>query len=81
MCVQRSECIFGKLAAALGGIDVLPSKRLESFRGHDDWPGIPVGRQEIAGAVGRDVNTVAPIAATGGEEPVEMFCCIHFNSP
>ncbi len=68
MGVEGFESVLSELAATLGGVDGLACELLELLHGHHNGLAVPVYGQQIAGAVCRNMDTVAPIPLAGGQE-------------
>lgn len=67
---QGFEGILRELSTALGGVNGLACEQLELFHSHHDGLTVPVCGQKIAGAIGGDVDAVAPIPGTGGQKQI-----------
>lgn len=72
MGVQSLEALPGKLAAALGGVDDFTGELLELLHGHGDGLTVPVGGQQVAGAIRGDVDAIAPASTARSEEAVKL---------
>ena len=74
LCVQGLKARFGELAAALGGVDPLSRQLAEPMDRQDDRLAVPVGRQQVAGAIHisltGNMDAVSPAAGAGGQEQV-----------
>ena len=74
LCVQGLKARFSELAAALGGVDLLPRQLVKPLNRQDDRLAVPVGRQQVARVVRffltGDVDGVSPAARAGGQEQV-----------